>query len=348
MQNAAVGSSATEDTVSLSADALSRARAEPPAEAQAGRTILLKRVFEIDDPSANPRIDSVVNDGNQNQKVGYFLTREDRDMLAKSYEYAEANGIDAVQVDLLAFDLGIYRLHELPGGGKMLDGSSMTHLDGRPMINVFAPEREARARDILSSKALDDTKIDRDFLRHVTNPGLKPKPAVDFGALRELVFAFSASHSDGALKPDVSFADRDARIAYAKSIDENPELFRKTPSSGGGIDGKSIMMSRLYGQGESDGPLDGANRPRFTKYLSEVDKDMLGGLYAAAKASGADLVEIDKMAEGLGALRKAESLMKLQNELTPDLSQLLLVTKVAPPQNAFDAGKFRDLRSSIK
>lgn len=75
----------------------------------------------------------------------------------------------------------------------------------------------------------------------------------------------------------------------------------------------AILKSRLFDAPEGAG----SKRPRFASFLTEGDTKMLGGLYADAEARGTDMKEIDKIAESLGALRKAQAAMKKQNEQDP-------------------------------
>jgi hypothetical protein len=349
-QKAAAEAKPLRDSVTLSAAALSRTTGGSPTgeEAQAGRATLLKRMFGIDDvDAADPPVwTSAAN--LTTGRVAYFLNADDRKMLANAYEVAEQRGIDPLAVDNLVVDLGMYRMGANTGNSPDTTGQ-LSYPDGRPVISVFSPEREAAARELLSSKAMDDTKIDSGFLQFVTNPGRYSRPAVDFGVLRELMVASSASNSDGGSKSGISFADRDARIELAKVVEASaPQFASNSTEKLSGIDGKAIMMSRLFGQSRSDAVTGVANRPSFTNFLSDDDKDLLGGLYAVAKANGADLAEIDKMANALGAVRKAESLMKLQNAMAPDLSQLLLLDAKAPEQHAFEAGMFAGLSRSSK
>ena len=271
-----------------------------------------KRLFELDDSAPEPRFDISTNkitSGSGSGTVANFLNRDDRDMLAKAYEVAGAIGVDLHQVDNLAFDLGCYRMGAATGSNADSTGK-ITLPDGRPAIAQYTPEREAGARALLSATAMSDTKIDQDFLQYITSPGRRCNPAIDFGALRKLVLAFSPNHSDGATDPNVSFADRDARTALADAVAAMaPAATKMSPGAPNGVDGKALMMSRLFGAAESGG----AAKHHLASFLTADDKDMLGNMYALAKANGADLSQLDKLSESLGALRQAEALMKQQN-----------------------------------
>ena len=325
---AAVGTTTSlRDTVTLSAAALAPAKAEPTAVHTDGHAVMLKRLFELDDSAAEPKFDISTLDWAKvaGDRVYNFLNRDDREMIAKAYEKADAIGVDPKEVDNLAFDLGYYRMNVNTGANRDITGQ-IDLPDGRPFIDVFKPKDEAAVRDLLSLKAMDDTTIDHGFLEVALDPGLGgSEHAVDFGSLRKLVLAFSPNHSDGGSKSNVSFADRDARLALAEAVAAMAPIATKVPPGApNGVDGKALMMARLFGSGESGG----AAKHPLASFLTDNDKDMLGDMYALAKANGADLSQLDKLSESLGALRQAEALMKQQNAagsttaLLVDASQL--------------------------
>lgn len=303
------------DTVTISPDAQAKS-----GHLLSGKVTMLKRLFNVENPSEEPRIETTVNDSNVAKNVNTWLTKEDRTLLSDAYEYASKVGIDASEIDLVAFDLGNYRKHEHTGGNRDITGR-IDLPDGRPFIDMFSQEDEAQARAILSLKAMEDTKIDRGFLEVELDPGRGGSGhAADFGVLRELVLKFSSDYSDGAKNPDVSFADRDARAVLAQAVQAAaPFGLRQAGESVG--DGKALMSSRLFGGAAALGAQDsGTKRLGFTGYLSDDDKNMLSGLYASAQANGVDLKEVDKLAEALGALRKSEAHIKEQRQLISGLA----------------------------
>lgn len=322
VSTAAVGTTTSlRDTVTLSAAALAPAKAQPTVSHTDGHAVMLKRLFELDDSAVEPKFDISTLDWAKvaGDKVYNFLNRDDREMVEKAYEQADAIGVDPHEVDNLAFDLGYYRMNVNTGANRDTTGVLFMP-DGRPFIDVFKPKDEAVIRDMLSLKAMDDTTIDHGFLQVALDPGLGgSEHAVDFGALRKLVLVFSPNHSDGGRNPDVSFAARDARVALAEAVAAMAPVATKTPPGApNGIDGKALMMSRLFGTGESGG----AVKHPLASFLTDDDKDMLGDMYALAKANGADLSQLDKLSESLGALRQAEGLMKQQNAAGSTLALL--------------------------
>jgi hypothetical protein len=301
------------DTVTLS-PAARRASDSAASGAGSGRTVMLQRLFKTDDASAEPPVETRFT---LSGSVFNYLTRQDRAVLARAYEYADERGVDAQEVDALAFDLGSYK-SMLPTGGSPDSTGTMFRLDGTPFIAEFSPDDEAAARDILSLKAMDDTTVDHAFLDVVLNPGRRPVHAVNFTFLRELVTAFSPAHSDGETKPNVSFADRDARSALAKAVAALPASTTRSSD----VDGEALMNARLFGAQQGD-----AKPARFAGFLTDRDKKMLGGLYANAQASGADLKEVDKVAASLGALRQAQAIMDAGRRAAPDYGPVLLDAK---------------------
>ena len=196
---------------------------------------MLSRLFNSDG-SVEPKIETSTTTSNTSGSVYNFLTKSDREMLATVYEYASANGIDPLKVDGLAFDLGGYRMSG-PGGppdtaGKMYD------LQGNPRIPEFNAEDEAVAQRVLTSKAMGDTLIDHGFLEAIFTPTKRSVHASDFSFLEDVVYAFSATGSDGATdpnaKPVVRYKAED--FPPLKLDDQAVELGSKT------------MRSRLSGK----------------------------------------------------------------------------------------------------
>lgn len=182
---------APRDTIDISGDALLQSRLFPGLTG--------------DLPTATDRSPSVYK----------FLTSSDRAVISKLYKAASDAGGDLKQVDALAFDLGAFR--SSPPG---MDKVGMTFDEsGAPIVYAFSPADEATAQRILTSKAMADTGIPTDFLRHFLDAGLAGgSHASDFSALEKMVYATSTVGSDGATDPQAVLAPRPAeRLAALKA-----------------------------------------------------------------------------------------------------------------------------------
>lgn len=173
-----------------------------------------------------------------------FLTGSDRAMLSSLYTTASEAGGDLHQVDALAFDLANYR--SSPAGldkvGTTFDAS------GNPIIYAFSPADEAAAQRILTSKAMSDTAIPTDFLRHLLDPGLAAGDhAVDFDALEKMVYANSTNGSDGAADPGAKLAPRPAeRLAAMKAagVLPDPAALRHPDADGASLQKSAFIPSQ--------------------------------------------------------------------------------------------------------
>lgn len=261
-----------------------------------GRAIMLSRLFNSDG-SVEPRVEITTTTSNTSGSVYSFLTKSDREMLATVYEYASVNGIDPLKVDGLAFDLGAYRM---AGPGGPLDGAGKLYdLQGNPIIPEFNAEDEAVAQRVLTSKAMGDTLIDRGFLEAIFTPTKRSVHASDFSFLEDVVYAFSASGSDGATNPDAK------PVVRYKAEDFPPlKLDGQAVESGSKTMLSRLLEKELTGNTGALGTLS-ANKgvTKLLDILSANDKDMLSRLYAIAQTRNEDLSKFDNIALMLGSYR---------------------------------------------
>lgn len=261
-----------------------------------GRAIMLSRLFNSDG-SVEPKIETTTTTSNTSASVYSFLTKSDREMLSTVYEYASSNGIDPLKVDGLAFDLGAYRMAgpggPLDGAGKLFDSQ------GNPLIPEFNAADEAVAQRVLTSKAMGDTLIDRGFLEAIFSPTRISVHASDFSFLEEVVYAFSASGSDGATDPD-------AKPVVRYKAEDFPPLNLDDEAV---ASGNETMLSRLLGKDVSGnigalGTLVGNEGiTKLLDLLSDNDKDMISRLYAIAQSRNEEFSNIDSLAAMLGSYR---------------------------------------------
>ncbi len=288
--------------------ALAENKIEATKTTLSGKAIMLSRLFGTNDLNANPKVEYQLTILNASGSGTNFLTLQDRDFLAKVYEYADAKGIDFQKVDYFAFDLVAHR--QMGGAAGGLREGVVYDTKTKERVEVkFTASDEALALDILKSKAftLADSEVDHEFLEGLLNPYSRSHIA-DFNFLKEIVFAFSSSGDevDPNAKPirktvtdfppwEVAFAEFD-KIEAEKKAGESAE------NKGKGVE---ILEKRLFGQGASKAVLAG--------YLNDNDKSMLGALYAKAIEKGAseeDLKRIDKKAYSLAAMRMKAEMMQ--------------------------------------
>jgi hypothetical protein len=264
-----------------------------------GRAMMLSRLFHTSDPNANPSIDSSTTTSNLSGSAYSFLNAGDRQVISKLYEYASSNGIDPLKVDAVAFDLGGYRM-DGPSGPSDTAGL-LYDLKGNPIIGEFSAPDEAAAQKILTSKAMGDTAIDHGFLRAVLAPTRMPVHASDFGFLQQVVFAFSATGSDGSADPNAS------PVIRHKKEDFPPIKLSTTTNEG---DNTTLLSRLLPDKPHSNSKAgDFVHSSNFANYLSSNDKDLLGNLYSIARKQGDNLTKVDKLATVLGAYRMKEQLV---------------------------------------
>jgi hypothetical protein len=212
-----------------------------------GEAIMIARLFGGSTEAAQ-KVEYQLTVSNLSGSFCNFLTLSDRATLAKVYEYASANGIDLKEVDWLAVGLGTYRAcGPSPAEGAL--GQLWESATGNPIVGNFSDETQAIANSVLTSKAMNDTALDHGFIESLFNPDklgasyTMDRQGVSKGqeflaAVRQIVFAFSASGSDGASDPArvteraAQLAARDAKIASLKNFYEiNPDSRRPTDVS---------------------------------------------------------------------------------------------------------------------
>lgn len=189
---------------------------------------------------------------------------------------------------------------------------------------------EAVARAVLSSRALEDTRLDPEFVRALLTPGREPEPTVRLPFLHLLVLRLSPTHADGARDLEARFEHRDAHVrlvqsvrsvllAFARSTGSEPSLprpsARATAPQAEPLASTREMEVDLHfagtpAQGEAaDDTSTSAPRAHVPlAHLRDEDHALLGRLRGAARTVGVDAREIRALAEALGVLREREAL----------------------------------------
>ncbi len=180
-----------------------------------GESLVLSRLFHGTPVSYTPG-DASLAPGT----IYGFLTASDRATLASMYEYAQAQGTDLLEVDHVAFDLGVYR--STPADIRETTPAAGYDQDGKLLPVAFSAPDEAVATRILTSKAIKDSALPEKFLRYELSPGMGGK-AASFVFLEQYVYATSPSGSDGASDPAAVLAPR------------TPEYFRELQVANGSV-----------------------------------------------------------------------------------------------------------------
>jgi hypothetical protein len=158
--------------------------------ADRGRQLMVSRLFGSYEP---PVVDTTNGiKCSDLARVNYeFLTKQDRQLLSEIYAYVQDKDVDMTFVDFMAWDLGGYRLF---GNGRFLSGfnGGSYNLQGWQVTVSFTETDAAIASRMLGSAAMNSTRFDQGFLRHILNPTYALGKSVDFGFMEHLVTEFSA------------------------------------------------------------------------------------------------------------------------------------------------------------
>ncbi len=159
-----------------------------------GHALMVARVFgNYEPPVAQPPLTSY----NLTQSSYHFLNRDDRAVISQMYAYAQAEGADLAFVDDLAWQLGHYR--HLSDGGQQLSHNNGYTSEGYRITFHFKEQDAAIASRILNGSAINSTRIDPGFLRHILNPdygSLSNIGGIPF--LEQMVLKFSAEGASQA------------------------------------------------------------------------------------------------------------------------------------------------------
>ncbi|MDD5494566.1 MAG: hypothetical protein PHG36_07850 [Dehalococcoidia bacterium] len=134
-----------------------------------GHAMLLSRLFHTSDLSANPAVLSSFTTDNLSANSYSFLTRDDRKLMEKAYEYFTKNSIDPVQIDGLAFDLASYRFLQITGNNTG-EITGIYDPEGNSWVDKFNQEDAAQAKQILTIPSIEATSLDKGVLASILNP----------------------------------------------------------------------------------------------------------------------------------------------------------------------------------
>ena len=214
-----------------------------------------------------------------------FLTRQDRVMVASLYDQAAEQGWDLADVDMLAHRLASFRSAE----GLRGDHVGISWDENRKIKDYsLSPQNEAKALDILGSKAINNSALPSEFVRFMLDPGFSGdmNPNVDF--LGKVVFA--TSPDGNAANPNAVIPPRPAERLAAAIAGGAPIHKPPIPDDS---ESSPLELFEKYSERVS----------AFAPYLDESTQGMLGSMWAeAAQKHGPDseqMRKVDVLARGL-------------------------------------------------
>ena len=130
-----------------------------------------------------------------------FLTKNDRQLLSDIYAYVQDKDVDMAYVDRIAWNIGHYRQF---GNGRFLGGfnGNSYDLQGWQKTISFTEQDAAIASRVLNGSAINSTRFDQGFLRHILDPNFGAiNNSGYFGFMEHVVTKFSAeSHTVDSLE----------------------------------------------------------------------------------------------------------------------------------------------------
>jgi len=209
-----------EDTITISDNAMKLAE---NSEVNSGYRIMLSRLFnDLDPPMINGSDGMSIN--NISRKSFDFLTREDCIIVSEMYAYAKEQGADLTYVDRWAAMLGDYRQHD---DGRLTENfNSGANFDdqGHQLTISFNAEDTATAERILNGNSINNTRLDKCFLKHILDPGYSAMSInnVNLKFLEKMVVKFSNEDvSQPILESDFTIHTeknpRESKVLHASS-----------------------------------------------------------------------------------------------------------------------------------
>lgn len=269
-----------------------------------GHAMLLSRLFHTDDPNARPPVETSFGTHNLSGNSGGFLKMEDRKLIERAYEYASANGMDLEQVDCLAAHLSSYRFLQVTGNNTG-EVTGAYDLEGNPWVGKLNAHDAELAKRMLTSQAIEETDLDKDFLAFMLNPQRPGKGAsglaLSFESLETFISALSPSGGAAAQPADSAAAEprtpSNAALAQALYRIDHPYVGSKWPTA--------------QPQNDDSRPL---------QHLSAGERRQLLAAYQLAllQGSATDLKSLDRLSSLAGiAKMQQEGAFNSGNPLSP-------------------------------
>lgn len=157
-----------------------------------GRTLLRQRLFDCA-PDIEPPVARYDWKIFSSLPTPQYLTMEDRKLVSEIYEFAQAEEIDLMYVDVYAMQLADYRSSD---DGKIMrpHNRGMAYdVEGHRVSYSFTEVDTASAQRIRNDPSLDTTRLDKAFVLFETDKDYSSLFHSDFDFLEVLVNRFSST-----------------------------------------------------------------------------------------------------------------------------------------------------------
>lgn len=178
---------------SIANSALELPKAPSSMVSISGQALLRQRIFFSENPNSRLPLQIKNTVETRMQPSVNFLTESDRDLLSQAFEFAQEQGADLHYVDVLAFELALYR--QADNGRIMLplNQGKDFDLEGHKVSYSFTPKDTATASRILKSEALNSTQLDKGFIRYSTHKDYGVFHHVNFEFMEQIINKFSSN-----------------------------------------------------------------------------------------------------------------------------------------------------------
>lgn len=177
-----------------------------------GHSLLVSRLFGQDDSTYTGE---VLAKNSASQSLTGYLTKNDRDMLEKMYDYSRENGLDLRHVDALAGDLGSYRKH-----GASREASGLYDTAGHAMTVTLSEANQKIADRIEVGDAISTSTIDQGFLRSEMVVG---GHAANYAFLERMMSVFSTTTAQVSQEAPLAAYSHEAN-KLATTLSEDVQL----------------------------------------------------------------------------------------------------------------------------
>ena len=169
-----------------------RSNEQPLTTATAGRELMLARIFR----GHEPPVSSGVSANAYSAGFYSYLTYEDRALVSQMYAYAQSQGADLTYVDRVASALGGYRYFD--DGRRLVSSNNSYDREGHAITYDYLEKDAAAAARILNGTAINTTRFDQGFLRHILDPGFGALTSFgnSIGFLEKMVTRFSSEDAE--------------------------------------------------------------------------------------------------------------------------------------------------------
>lgn len=163
------------------------------AQVQTGYSTMLEELYGGNETESVSGVNGAGYGENIHRGRLDFLTKSDRDLIGKMYDYADQNNIDHQYIRSFAWDLGRYR--------KLDDGDLLSNFndgsydgEGHKLTLSFLPENEEALSKLESSGAKNSTLLDKGFIDFMSDPGLAGlNPSGSYEFLSQMASVFNTN-----------------------------------------------------------------------------------------------------------------------------------------------------------